>query len=100
MIASCFVHLLMVSLSSTQTRRGENKPCKPRNGDSLRRQSKPITNQHHSTKLQDHPVPNPQKHNKTDLQALYLFYTLAGPTVTRMVQDPLAVTHLDNQLYI
>ena len=30
----------------------------------------------------------------------YKLYTLVGPTVTRPVQDPLAVKHLDNQLYI
>ena len=34
--------------------------------------------------------------NRTDLQAL----TLAGPTVTRPVQDPLAVLSLDKQLFI
>ena len=28
----------------------------------------------------------------------YKPYTLVGPTVTRPVQDPLAVTHLENQL--
>ena len=28
------------------------------------------------------------------------FYTLVGPTITRPVQDPLAVTHLENQLYM
>ena len=33
---------------------------------------------------------------RTDLQAL----TLVGPTVTRPVQDPLAVLSLDNQLNI
>ena len=27
-------------------------------------------------------------------------YTLAGPTVKRLVQDPLAVLHLENRLYI
>ena len=27
-------------------------------------------------------------------------YTLVGPTVTRLVQDPLAVTRLENRLYI
>ena len=34
--------------------------------------------------------------NKTYLQAS----TLVGPTVTRLVQDPLAVLTLENQLYI
>ena len=33
--------------------------------------------------------------NKTDF---YKPYTLAGPTVTRLPQDPLAVTCLENQL--
>ena len=33
---------------------------------------------------------------KIDLQA----YTLVGPTVTRPVQDPIAVVLLENQLYI
>ena len=28
------------------------------------------------------------------------FSTLVGPTVTRTVQDPLAVTRLENQLYM
>ena len=32
--------------------------------------------------------------NKTDLQAL------VRPTVTRLVQDPLAVTRFENRLYI
>ena len=35
--------------------------------------------------------------NKTDLQVLY---TLVGPTVTRLIQDPLAVLRLKKQLYI
>ena len=33
--------------------------------------------------------------NKTDFQP----YTFVGPTVTRPVQDPLAVLRLDNQLF-
>ena len=32
--------------------------------------------------------------NKTDLQVR------EGPTVTRPVQEPLAITHLENQLYM
>ena len=32
--------------------------------------------------------------NKTELQ------TLVGPTVTRLVQDPLAVLRLDNRLFM
>ena len=35
--------------------------------------------------------------NETNLQALY---TLVEPTVTGLVQDPLAVLHLNNRLYI
>ena len=48
--------------SSTQPRRGANKSCNQRNRDSLRRHSKPIINQHHTTKRQDIPVSKPRKH--------------------------------------
>ena len=34
------------------------------------------------------------------IKQTYKLYTLAEPTVTRPVQDPLAVTRLENQLYI
>ena len=37
--------------------------------------------------------------NKTDLPYTST-NTLAGPTVTRPVQEPLAVTHLENRLYM
>ena len=36
----------------------------------------------------------------TDLKPTYKPYTKVGPAVTRPVQDPLAETCLENQLYI
>ena len=37
---------------------------------------------------------------QSEINETYKPYTLVGPTVTRLVLDPLAVIHLDNQLYI
>ena len=54
--------------SSTRPRRGATKACNWRNRDSLRHQSKSITNQHHTTKRQDLPVPKTRKsHTKDEL---------------------------------
>ena len=36
----------------------------------------------------------------TNIKCTYKPYTLVKPTITRPVQDPLAVKLLDNQLYI
>ena len=37
---------------------------------------------------------------RTPIKQTYMSYTLAGPTVTGPVQDPLAVTRLNNRPFI